>query len=200
MKQVKLAIIYYSSYGTNYQMATWAKEAAEAEGAEVRLLQVAELAPQSVIDNQPAWKANQEATKHIPFASAADLDWADSYLFSMPTRFGNVPSQMKQFLDIQGELWSKGALANKIVGAMSSAQNDNGGQEATILSLFTTMYHWGAIVVTPGYLNNASSKVGGNPYGTSITVDPKGNVVEGAQEAVAAQTKRQLEVTKQYIS
>lgn len=200
MKQVKLAIIYYSTYGTNYKMATWAKEAAEAQGAEVRLLQVNELAPQSVIDNQPGWKANQEATKHIPFASAADLDWADSYLFSMPTRFGNMPSQMKQFLDIQGELWSKGALSNKIVGAMSSAQNDNGGQEATILSLFTTMYHWGAIVVTPGYLNPASSKVGGNPYGTSLTVNQEGNVSDDAQAAVVAQVTRQIEVTKQFIS
>lgn len=200
MKKVKLAIIYYSTYGTNYKMATWAKEAAEAEGAEVRLVKVAELAPQSVIDGQPAWKATQELTKDVPTASADDLDWADAYLFSMPTRFGNMPSQMKQFLDIQGGLWSKGALSNKMVGAMTSAQNDNGGQEATILSLFTTMYHWGAIVVTPGYLNPASSVVGGNPYGTSLTVDGEGNVVAGAQEAVVAQAKRLVKVTEQFIA
>jgi NAD(P)H dehydrogenase (quinone) len=200
MKQVKLAIIYYSTYGTNYQMAKWAKEEAETLGAEVRLLQVTELAPQAVIDKQAGWKANQEATKDIPVASADDLDWADAYLFSMPTRFGSMPSQMKQFLDIQGGLWSKGALANKMVGAMTSAQNDNGGQEATLLSFFTTMFHWGSLVVTPGYLDPASSQVGGNPYGTSITVDGEGNLPEGAQGAVVAQTKRLLDVTSQFIS
>jgi NAD(P)H dehydrogenase (quinone) len=27
------------------------------------------------------------------------------------------------------------------------------------------MYHWGAIVVAPGYTDDAFSKAGGNPYG-----------------------------------
>ena len=35
---VKLAIVYYSTYGTNHQMAEIAAEAARAAGAEVRLL------------------------------------------------------------------------------------------------------------------------------------------------------------------
>lgn len=34
---------------------------------------------------------------------------------------------------------------------MTSAQNPHGGQEATILSIYTTKYHWGAIVAAPGY-------------------------------------------------
>ena len=36
---VKLAIVYYSSYGTNHQMATIAADAAREAGAEVRRLQ-----------------------------------------------------------------------------------------------------------------------------------------------------------------
>ena len=57
---------------------------------------------------------------------------------------------------------------------MTSAQNPHGGQEATILSLYTTMYHWGAIVVTPGYTDNSIFAAGGNPYGTSVSVDQQG--------------------------
>ena len=38
MEKIKLAIIYYSSTGGNYQMAQWAKDEAEKFGAEVKLL------------------------------------------------------------------------------------------------------------------------------------------------------------------
>jgi NAD(P)H dehydrogenase (quinone) len=37
MNNVKLAIVYYSTYGTNYAMAKAAADEAEAAGAEVRL-------------------------------------------------------------------------------------------------------------------------------------------------------------------
>ena len=198
--KTKLAVIYYSAYGTNVQLAQWAKEEAEKLGSEVRLLQVQELAPEKVINNQPAWKATVEATKDIPVATSDDLEWADAILFSMPTRFGNMPSQMKQFLDVQGGLWGKGALVNKFVSAMSSAQNPHGGQEATLLNFFTTMYHWGAIVITPGYTDQAYFKAGGNPYGTSVSVDQEGKMVEDVKDAVKAQTKRLLDVTNQFIN
>ena len=190
----KLAIVYYSTYGTNLKMAQWAKEAAETSGADVRLLKVQELAPQSVIDSQPGWKAVQEATKDIPVATSADLDWADAILFSAPSRFGNLPAQMKQFLDIQGGLWAKGKLANKAVSAMSSASNPHGGQEATILSLYTTMYHWGAIVVAPGYTDASLFAAGGNPYGTSVTVNQQGEMAEDVKAAIEHQTNRLLQI------
>jgi NAD(P)H dehydrogenase (quinone) len=192
----KLAIVYYSTYGTNLTMAQWAKEAAEKAGADVRLLKVTELAPQSVIDSQPGWRAVQEATKDIPVASSADLDWADAILFSAPSRFGNLPAQMKQFLDVQGGLWSKGKLANKAVSAMTSAQNPHGGQEATILSLYTTMYHWGAIVVAPGYTDASIFTAGGNPYGTSVSVNQKGEMVEDVRGAIEHQTTRLLQIAE----
>lgn len=193
MSNTKLAIVYYSATGINYQLAQWAKEAAEAAGADVRLVKVQELAPESVIEGNPAWKANVEATKHIPTATSEDLDWADAILFSVPTRFGNMASQMKQFIDIQGGLWAQGKLANKAVSAMSSAQNPHGGQEATILSLYTSMMHWGAIIVAPGYTDASIFKAGGNPYGTSVTQGQDGKPVEDVQDAVAHQTKRLIE-------
>ncbi|MCJ8014062.1 NAD(P)H:quinone oxidoreductase [Paenibacillus sp. KQZ6P-2] len=194
MSNVKTAIIYYSSGGTNYQLAQWAAEGAQEAGSEAKVLKVAETAPQAAINSNPAWKANYEATKDVPEVTLADLEWADAIIFSVPTRFGNMPVQMKQFLDLTGGLWFQGKLANKVVSAMSSAQNPHGGQEATILSLYTTMYHWGAIVAAPGFTDPSIFGAGGNPYGTSVTVGQDGKMVEDVKGAVVHQAKRTVTV------
>jgi NAD(P)H dehydrogenase (quinone) len=196
MSQINLAVIYYSSTGTNYQLAQWAAEAAKEEGAEVRVRKVRELAPPEAIAANPAWQAHAEATKNVPEATLEDLDWADAIIFSVPTRFGNLPSQMKQFLDTAGGLWAQGKLTNKVVSAMSSAQNSHGGQEQTILSLYTTMFHWGAIVVAPGYTDPIQFQAGGNPYGVSVTVNQDGKMVEDVEAAVKHQAKRTLMVAR----
>src|SRR5690554_2575151 len=163
-EKIKTAVIYYSSTGNNYQMAQWAAEGAENAGSEVRLRKVKELAPESAIEQNPAWKKYVDASKDVQEASLDDLDWADVIVFSVPTRYGNVASQMKQFMDSTGPLWGQGKLVNKVVTAMSSAMNIHGGQETTILALCTTMYHWGSIVVTPGYTDEILYASGGNPY------------------------------------
>ncbi|MCM3125263.1 NAD(P)H:quinone oxidoreductase [Mesobacillus sp. AQ2] len=191
---VKLAVIFYSMGGTNVQLSKWAAEGAKEAGAEVKVFKVKELAPESAIEGNKAWKATVEATKDIPEVTPNDLEWADAIIFSVPTRFGNMPSQMKQFLDTTGGLWAQGKLVNKVVSAMSSAQNPHGGQEATILSLYTTMYHWGAIVAAPGYTDPVTFGAGGNPYGTSVTVDQDGNMVEDVEAAVKHQAKRTVTV------
>lgn len=196
MENLKLAVIYYSMTGTNSQLAQWAAEAGKEAGAEVRLRKVHELAPEAAINANPAWKATMEAAKDIPEASSEDLDWADAIIFSVPTRFGNVASQMKQFIDLQGGMWAQGKLMNKVVSAMSSAQNPHGGQEATIKSLYTSMMHWGAIIVPPGYTDPAIFKAGGNPYGTSVTQGQDGKMVEDVKDAVLHQAKRTIEVAK----
>lgn len=193
MTKVNVAVIYYSSTGTNYQLSQWAESGGKEAGAEVRVLKVPELAPEEAIASNPAWKEHVEATKEVPEATSADLEWADAIIFSVPTRFGNMPSQMKQFLDMQGGLWGSGKLVNKVVSAMSSAQNPHGGQEATILSLYTTMYHWGAIVAAPGYSDPVLFSAGGNPYGTSVTAGADG-MVEDVEAAVKHQAKRTVEV------
>lgn len=196
MTNVKLAVIFYSMGGTNYQLAKWAEEGAKEVGAEVKLLKVQELAPQSVIEGNEVWKSTVEATKNVPVATSDDIEWADAIIFSVPTRFGNMPSQMKQFLDIQGGLWASGKTINKVVSAMTSAQNPHGGQEATLLSLYTSMMHWGAIIATPGYTDPVLFGAGGNPYGTSVTVDQNGKMVEDVQGAVKYQAKRTVTVAE----
>lgn len=75
VSNMKLAVIYYSSTGTNYQLAQWAAEGASAAGAEVKILKVQELAPESAIASNPAWKAHVEKTGDVPVATPDDLEW-----------------------------------------------------------------------------------------------------------------------------
>lgn len=194
MDKIKTLIVYYSSTGANHQLAQWAVEGAEQIGSETRLRKVQELAPEGAIAGNPAWKKHADATASVQVAELNDLEWADVLVFSAPTRYGTLPAQMKQFLDSTGPLWAKGKLANKVVTGMSSAMNVHGGQEATILSLYTTMYHWGALVVAPGYTDPILFKTGGNPYGTSATVDDKGAIKDDVKPAVIHQVKRAVTV------
>lgn len=196
MSKIKLAIVFYSMGGTNYQMAKWAKAGAETVDAEVKLFKVQELAPEGIINTNKLWKKTVNATKDIPVADAKVFDWADAMIISAPTRFGVMASQMKQFFDTNGGAWAQGKLANKPVSAMSSAQNPHGGQEATILSLYTTLMHWGALIVPPGYTDPSIGKAGGNPYGTSVSVNNENKMVEDIEEAVKYQAARTVKVAQ----
>lgn len=190
-----VAIVYYSSTGINHQMAKWAEEAVKEAGAEAKIVRVAETAPEAAIAQNPAWEKHYQATQDVPVATSEDILWADAIIFSMPTRFGNMPSQIKQFIDIQGGLWAQGKTANKVVTAMSSASNPHGGHEGTLLNFYTSMMHWGAIIVTPGYTDASAYTSGGNPYGASVTQSQEdGSMVEDVQEAVKHQARRVLEV------
>ncbi|ARD47857.1 NAD(P)H:quinone oxidoreductase [Sporosarcina sp. P33] len=195
MANVNLAVIYYSATGTNYQLARWAAESGQQAGAQVKVLRVEELASQDVIDKNEAWKAHREKAKDVPIATVEDLVWADAIIFSVPSRFGNIPSEMKQYLDGTGEVWSQGKLVNKVVSAMSSADHPHGGQESTIKALYTTMMHWGAIIAAPGYSDPSIFLAGGNPYGTSVTVDKEHHQIKDAESAVRYQGARTVTIS-----
>lgn len=191
---VKLAVIYYSTYGTNHQMASIAAEAAAAAGAEVRLRKVPETAPKEVVAGVDAWRAHAEKTADVPHVKVDDLVWADAYLFSAPTRFGVQASQMRAFIDTLGPIWSEGKLANKAISAMTSAMNAHGGQEQTLMSFYATAIHWGSIIVAPGYTDPAIYKTGGNPYGYSHT---QGQLfTDEAKASIRVQTLRLLDVAR----
>ena len=162
----KLAIIYYSSTGTIHGMAERLAAAGEKAGAEVRLRQVAELAPAEVIASNAAWSQHFDDTKDEPKATADDVVWADAVLFGSPTRYGNVASQLKQFLDTLGPQWSQGLLANKAYAGFTASMTAHGGQESTLLALYNTIYHFGGLVVAPGYTDPLKF-ADGNPYGVS---------------------------------
>lgn len=60
---VRVAIIYYSSTGSVFQLAQAIAEGATEAGAEVRLRRVQELASDEAIGRNMAWKAHHEATR-----------------------------------------------------------------------------------------------------------------------------------------
>ena len=190
MSDVRLAIVYYSAYGTNHAMAEEAAKAAKDAGAEVRLRKVHETAPLEVIKGVEAWYGHMEKTAHIPEAKPADLEWANAFLISAPTRFGNMASQMRAFIDTLGPIWMKGALANKAVSAMTSAQNVHGGQESTLLTMYVTFAHWGSIIVPPGYADPVIYASGGNPYGASAKM---GEITDELRASIRFQAKRLVE-------
>jgi NAD(P)H:quinone oxidoreductase type IV len=162
----KVTVVYYSSTGTAFELAKEIAAGAEKAGAEVRLRRVAELAPEAVIASRPAWAAHVAATLDVPVATADDVVWADGVVMGSPTRFGNIASQLKQFLDTLGPQWAQGLLADKVYSGFTTTDTEHGGQESTILALYTTFHHFGGIVVAPGYTDSVKFD-DGNPYGSS---------------------------------
>ena len=154
-------------------------------------------APERVVNGQERWKAQAGLMQDIPVATPDDMVWADGYFFSMPTRFGAVPSQLQAFIDTLGGIWSQGKLANKTVTATTSAQNIHAGQEATTLGFYTTAMHWGAIIVAPGFTSNVIYASGGNPYGYSAVA---GKFDDAGKAAVAHQATRLVEQTRKLVS
>jgi NAD(P)H dehydrogenase (quinone) len=198
---VKVAVIYYSATGTVHALAQAVAEGAASADAQVRLRRVAELAPDSAIDQNPLWRRHADATVSIVRASVEDLAWADAFAFGTPTRFGGPAAQLKQFIDQAGGLWREGRLADKPVTAFTSAFNRHGGSEATILSLANVFYHWGALIVPTGYTDPVVYAAGGNPYGTSFVTGsparggPDAPALEAALEAARYQGRRLAQIT-----
>lgn len=183
MQPVNAAIIYYSATGTVYTLAQAIAEGAEKVGAQVRLHKVAETAPPEVIDTRPEWRQHVQDTADIAEATLDDLDWADVVFFGTPTRFGNPASQLRAFIERTGPLWIQGKLAGKVYSAFTASNTAHGGQESTILTLANTFYHWGGVIVPPGYTDPIQFK-SGNPYGTSHvagTGAPDETVLEAAR-------------------
>jgi NAD(P)H dehydrogenase (quinone) len=131
----RIAVIYYSATGNLYRLAQAFADGAADAGAQVRLRRAAELAPDQAIDKNPAWRAHLDATAHIPVATHDDLRWANGYAFGTPTRFGNVCSQLRQFVDTTTPLWQAGVLANKPATGFTASYSEHGGQESTLSPL-----------------------------------------------------------------
>jgi NAD(P)H dehydrogenase (quinone) len=193
VEAVNLAIIYYSATGTVHALAQAAAEGAEKAGATVRLSRVAELAPPQAVAANPVWARHAEETADMARATLDDLDWADAVLFGTPTRFGNPAAQLRSFIDTTGPLWFAGRLADKVYSAFTASNTAHGGQESTLLALANTFYHWGGIIVPPGYTDPVQFR-SGNPYGTSHVAGggPPGEV---ALEAARHQARRVVETT-----
>jgi hypothetical protein len=95
----------------------------------------------------------------------------DAIIFGTPTRFGNMASKMRNFLDQTGGLWMDGALIGKVGSVFASTATQHGGQEPTITSLHTTLLRRGLVIVGVPYscqgLVNVDEISGGTPYGAT---------------------------------
>jgi NAD(P)H dehydrogenase (quinone) len=173
-----IQVVFYSMYGHVYQLAeAVAAGAREVPGANVTLLQVPELVPETVLDQSGA-KAARAAFAHVPVARPEQLGEADAIIFGTPTRFGNMCAQMRNFLDQTGRLWMEGKLIGKIGSVFTSTASQHGGQETTITSFHSTLLHHGMIIVGVPYsepaLLNMDEITGGTPYGASTLAGPTG--------------------------
>jgi NAD(P)H dehydrogenase (quinone) len=197
---VHVAIIYYSSTGTTYQLARAIEEGVVAGGGEVRFRKVRELAPEAAINANQAWAAHLHETQGVAEATLDDLEWADALIFGSPTRYGLPASQLVQFLNTTGPLWGQGKLVNKIASSFTSVATAHGGHETTLTALNNTFYHWGAIIVSPGYADPVQFE-SGTPYGASFIsnngeLDPD----ETALKAASFQGRRVAEIAAQFLA
>jgi NAD(P)H dehydrogenase (quinone) len=185
-----VAVIFYSATGNVHLLAEAIAEGAGETGAEVRLKRVAELAPEEAIQQNPLWaKYREETAGTVEDATLDDLEWADGFAFGTPVRFGNPAAQLKQYLDMAGPLWFQGALADKPVTSFTSAMYPDGGLESTILAVNNVFYHWGCVLVPPGYTDPVVGAAGGNPYGTAFP-SGGGRPTEAVQAAARHQGRR----------
>jgi NAD(P)H dehydrogenase (quinone) len=183
----KVLVLYYSAYGHIEKMAEAVAAGANAvQGTEITIKRVPELVPEEI-----AKKSGMKLDQPAPIATVAELANYDAIIFGTPTRFGNMCSQMRNFLDQTGGLWIKGALVGKVGSVFVSTGTQHGGQETTITSFHSTLLHQGMIIVGLPYtfsgLTNMAEITGGSPYGASTLAkadgsrQPSGNELEGAR-------------------
>lgn len=170
----KVLVLYYSSYGHIERMAEAVSEGARQAGADAVIKRVPELVPEEV-----ARKSNFKLDQKAPIATVAELPDYDAIIIGVPTRFGNMAAQMKNFLDQTGGLWAQGKLIGKVASVFTSSNTQHGGQESTILTTHVVLLHLGMIIVGlpysfPGQMDMADI-TGGSPYGASTIAGADGS-------------------------
>jgi NAD(P)H dehydrogenase (quinone) len=167
MAAVNLLIAFYSRNGSTEALAKAVAEGAQAQGAEVRMRRAREIVGPEIMAKAPGWRENAERMNKLYEApTEADAEWADAIIFGSPTRFGNVSSELKAYVDGLGGLWFQGKLVGKAGSAFTSTSSVHGGNESTILTTHNFMAHLGFIIVALGYGDPAVFEAG-TPYGAS---------------------------------
>ena len=190
---VEILILYYSRSGNVAQMANLvARGVEEVSGCNARLRTV------------PAISSVCEATEDsipdegAPYASNQDLIECDGLILGSPTRFGNMASAMKYFIDSSSEIWLSGKLAGKPAAVFTSTSTLHGGQESTLLSMMLPLLHHGMLLLGLPYSETALSHTsgGGTPYGAShhAGADNKRPLCDEEKQLCRALGKRTAEI------
>ena len=181
----KVLVLYYSSYGHIEKMAEAVAQGARDAGAEVAVKRVPELVPEEI-----ARKSHFKLDQAAPIATVEELPNYDAIIIGVPTRFGNMPAQMKNFLDQTGGLWAQGKLVGKVGSVFTSSATQHGGQESTILATHIVLLHQGMVIVGLPYsfqgqmiLNEVT---GGSPYGASTIAGGDGSRQPSENELAGA--------------
>lgn len=182
----KVLVLYYSSYGHVETLAKAVEEgAASVAGVRCARKRVPELVPLDVA-KASGMKTDQDA----PIAQPAELADYDAIIFGTPTRFGNMASQMRNFLDQTGGLWMSRALVGKVGSVFTATASQHGGQETTITSFHTTLLHHGMVIVGLPYSWDGATIMsevsGGTPYGASTITGADGSRMPSANELAGA--------------
>jgi len=152
---------------------------------QVDIKRVPELVPEEI-----ARKAHYKLDQAAPIAKVDDLLAYDAIIVGAGTRFGRLSSQMANFLDQAGGLWTRGALHSKVGGAFTSTATQHGGQKMTLFSMITNLLHFGMVIVDLDYGHAGQMTLdeitGGSPYGATTIVGGDGSRRPTANELMGA--------------
>lgn len=167
MTKPKILIAFYSRNGSTETLANAVADGARQLGAEVRLRRAREFVTPEVMAQVPGWQESADKMNALYEAPTEDdADWADAIVFGTPTRFGSISSELKAYIDSLGGIWFQGKLNGKVGSVFGSTSSKHGGNESTLLSIYTTMAHLGLIIVPLGYAD-PSMFGAGTPYGAT---------------------------------
>ncbi|OGZ34875.1 MAG: NAD(P)H:quinone oxidoreductase, type IV [Candidatus Portnoybacteria bacterium RIFCSPLOWO2_01_FULL_43_11] len=185
MDKPKILILFYSMYGHIFAMTKAVAQGVKEAGGEPILKQAAELIPENKWDENI--KKVKETMKDIPIADPNnDLKGIDGLILGVPTRYGNMTAQMRNFWDQTGADWLKGTLIGKPAAVFTGTSTQHGGQETTIISTMTMLLHHGCVLIGLPYSFKEQMTMdeitGGSPYGASTITGGMGERMPSENE------------------
>jgi NAD(P)H dehydrogenase (quinone) len=176
----EVLVLYYSRHGATAEMARFvARGVEEVRDMRARLRTVP--AVSTVCETISAPVPEQGP----PYVEPEDLAECAGLILGSPTRFGNMASPLKYFLDTTSAQWLSGTLIGKPAGVFTSSGTLHGGQESTLLSMMLPLFHHGMVLVGLPFSESAllSTRSGGTPYGASHVAGSENNVRLTEEEA-----------------
>jgi NAD(P)H dehydrogenase (quinone) len=159
-----ILILYYSVHGSVANMAKQMARGIDEVGGIDPLLRTVPKVSSVCEQTQPA-----VPDSGAPYVTESELASCSGLILGSPTRFGNMASPLKYFLDGTSSLWLNGALAGKPAALFTSTASLHGGQESTLLSMMLPLLHHGMLLVGLPFTESAltTTQTGGTPYGAS---------------------------------
>jgi NAD(P)H dehydrogenase (quinone) len=181
----KVLVLYYSSYGHIETMAGAVADGVREAGAQAEIRRVPEL-----VSAEVAQKSHYKVDQPAPIATVDELPEYDAIIVGTGTRYGRLSSQMANFWDQTGGLWTQGKLIGKAGAAFTSTASQHGGQETTLMSIHTMLLHLGMVVIGLPYafqgLIRLDEITGGTPYGASTLTGGDGSRQPSENELAGA--------------